>query len=129
MKVSNAILAIFTIGSLTGCATAGNERMKDQTQSSVAQQIVEGKTTKAEVQASMGNANTVTFTDGGSEIWTYKYSRATPQAKNFIPIVSLFSSGADVTTKELVVMFDKSNIVSKYSMRETTEEVKSGFAQ
>jgi hypothetical protein len=76
----------------------------------------------------MGDATSITFTDGGNEIWTYKYSRATPQAQSFIPIVNIFSSAADVATKELIVMFDKNNIVSKYSMRETQDVVKRGIA-
>ncbi|PWB60130.1 MAG: hypothetical protein C3F18_00085 [Nitrosomonadales bacterium] len=127
--MKSVVLCLTAVAFLGGCATAGNEKMKDQNQSSMQQKITEGKTTKAEVQAAMGDANTVSFTDSGNEIWTYKYSRATPQLQSFIPIVNLFSRGADVNTKELVVLFDKNNVVSKYTMRETNDVVKSGIAQ
>ena len=113
---------------LAGCATSGNEKLKDHTQSSISQRITEGKTTKNEVTAALGLPAAVSFTDGGNEIWTYKHARATPQAQNFIPFVGLISSGADVKTKELVLMFNKDGVVTKYTMRETEEVVKSGLA-
>ena len=128
MKNKSLFLCLITTIILVGCTTVGNEKMKNQTQSSIQQQITEGKTTKTEIQSLLGNAANVSFTDAGNEIWTYRYSRATPQAINFIPVVSLFTRGADVTTKELVVMFDKNNLVSKYTLREVTDVVKSGLA-
>lgn len=111
----------------TGCASVGNERMRDQTQASVSQKIAEGKTTRQEVRDALGEATTVSFTDSGNEIWTYKHARATPKAQNFIPVVNLFSRGADVKTKELVVLFDKQGIVTRYTMRETADELKHGL--
>jgi outer membrane protein assembly factor BamE (lipoprotein component of BamABCDE complex) len=129
MQSKSIVFCLIVATALSGCATAGNEKMKDQTQSTIQQQITEGKTTKAEVQAALGNATTVSFTDAGNEIWTYQYSRATPQVQNFIPIVDLFIRSIDVKTKELVVMFDKNNIVSKYTMREINQVVKSGLTQ
>jgi len=32
-----------------------------------------------------------------------------------------------VTAKELVIMFDRNDVVSEYSMRETSREVKAGI--
>jgi hypothetical protein len=113
---------------LSGCVTAGNERMKGQTQSSVAQKITEGKSTKADVLAAYGDATQVSFTDSGNEIWTYEYTRAVPTPQSFIPIVGLFTAGADTTTTGLVVLFDKGGVVSKYTMRETQGVVKHGIA-
>jgi len=52
------------------------------------------------------------------KIWTYKHSRDVSHVRNFIPYVNMISSGADTVTKELVVMFDKNDVVSKYTMRE-----------
>ena len=114
---------------LSGCVTMGNERMKGQTQESVATKITEGKTTKAEVVAAYGDAATVSFTDSGNEIWTYTYTRAVPTAQTFIPIVGIFAGGANTTTTGLVVLFDKNGVVSKYTMRETQGVFKRGIAQ
>jgi hypothetical protein len=114
---------------LGACATAGNERLKEQTPESVAQLIQEGRTTKAEVLKSLGNADHVSFTDSGNEIWTYRYARATPQGRNFIPFVSMFSRGYDVATKELVVMFGATGTVNKMTMRESQDVRRQGLLE
>lgn len=113
---------------LASCATAGNERIKAENQTTIASKLTEGKTTKQEVEANLGSASSVSFTDSGNEIWTYKHARATPNATSFIPIVSIFTRGAEVKTKELIILFDKNGVVTKYTMRETVEEVKQGIA-
>jgi hypothetical protein len=46
------------------------------------------------------------------------HARATPKAVNFLPVARWFASGADVKTKDLAVLFDKSGTVGKYAMRE-----------
>jgi outer membrane protein assembly factor BamE (lipoprotein component of BamABCDE complex) len=118
MKAVNIFVSLAIAMLLGACATSGNVKMKDQTQSSVAQQIVEEKTTKAEIVQAFGQATTVSFTDAGNEVWTYKHSRDVSHVRNFIPYVNMISSGADTTTKELVIMFNKNDVVSKYTMRE-----------
>ncbi|SCX88230.1 Beta-barrel assembly machine subunit BamE [Nitrosospira sp. Nl5] len=128
MKIVKSFAGTVLVALVAGCATLGNEKLKDHTQSTISQQITEGKTTKNQVIAALGQPSVVSFTDAGNEIWTYKHARAIPQAQNFIPLVGLVSSGADVKTKELVVMFNKHDVVSKYTMRETEEVVKSGIA-
>jgi outer membrane protein assembly factor BamE (lipoprotein component of BamABCDE complex) len=128
MKIAKSLVSVVVIALLAGCATSGNEKLKDHTQTSISQQITEGKTTKNEVVAALGQPSSVSFTDSGNEIWNYRHARATPQARNFIPFARLISSAADVKMKELVVMFDKNDVVSNYAMRETEEVVKSGLA-
>lgn len=114
---------------LGGCVTVGNERMKGQTQESVASKITEGKTTKAEILSEYGDASGVSFTDSGNEIWTYTYTRAKPTPQTFIPIVGLFAGGADTTTNRLVILFNRDGVVSKYTMSETQGVYKRGIAQ
>lgn len=118
MKAGRIFIGFTMALLLAGCATSGNVKMKDQTQSSISQQITEGKTTKSELIQALGQPTTVSFTDGGNEVWTYKHSREVSHVRNFIPYVNMISSGADTTTKELVVMFNKNDVVSKYTMRE-----------
>jgi outer membrane protein assembly factor BamE (lipoprotein component of BamABCDE complex) len=128
MKIVKGFISLAVAILIAGCATSGNEKLKDHTQLSISQQITEGKTTKKEVTAALGQPTTVSFTDAGNEIWTYQHARATPQARNFIPFARLISSAADVKKKELVIMFNKNEVVSKYTMRETEEVVKRGLA-
>lgn len=112
---------------MSGCASMGNERLAEQSQSSLQKQFSEGKTTKADVQSALGPATKVSFTDSGNEIWSYSWAHATPQARNFIPVVGLFSRGHDVARKELTVMFDRNGVVSRFSMNESMDVVKSGI--
>lgn len=102
--------------------------MKDQIQSSVSQQIAEGKTTKSDIVNIFGQATKVTLTNEGTEVWTYLYSCAAPHARNFVPFFRFVSSGADVNTKQLVILFNKDNVVSKYSMTESENVINKGLA-
>lgn len=113
---------------LGGCATAGNKVIGETTTASVDAKVVEGKTTMAEVVAAYGVASKKSFTDGGSEIWTYAYAYAKSKPINFVPIVGLFAGGVDVEKKELVILFDKQNVVQRRTFTESSQEVNRGVA-
>ncbi|HEY2967975.1 MAG TPA: hypothetical protein VGK75_06365 [Casimicrobiaceae bacterium] len=125
MKNVSAVLAVIA---LAACASAGNMKMKDESQATVYARIVESKTTQAEVQAAYGLPTNKSFTDGGNEIWTYDYAYATPKAVNFVPIVGIFAGGADVTKKQLVLLFDKGGVVVRRTYTESQQEVVRGAA-
>lgn len=112
---------------LGACASSGNVVLKNMDLTQVKQHIIEGRTTKEQVQAKYGSADSVTFTDSGNEIWTYRHSEATSHVSNYIPIVSIFSSGQDVKTKEIVVMFDKNSVVQRFTVRESNSTEKAGI--
>lgn len=126
-KIARTLMCLVMIAVLTACATAGNKYLENETESSVSNQIAERKTTKAQIISQFGNDARVTFIDSGNELWTYKFSRSIPDFSNFIPFIRWFSSGADVITKELVVIFNQEGIVSKYTMNVTKSRVESGF--
>ena len=111
---------------LAGCASAGNQVLAKQDAATVSQSIVDGRSTKAEVQAAYGDPNDTSFTDGGNEIWKYSYSYATPTAASFVPIVGIFAGGADVDKKTLVILFDKAGVVTKHTMSSSHEQLKRG---
>ncbi len=48
----------------------------------------------------MGDASTVSFTNSGNEIWTYRHARATTNAANFFPVVNLFVRRANATARD-----------------------------
>ena len=120
-------LLLCLIFSLTACASAGNTRLKAMPQPDILAQVREGETTKAQIEAMFGSANSVSFTDSGNEIWTYFYSKATSHAINFVPYANIVSRGADVETKELIILFDTNGVVRKRTVRDTTTVVKSGI--
>ncbi|HCR16121.1 MAG TPA: hypothetical protein DIU35_01450 [Candidatus Latescibacteria bacterium] len=112
---------------LSGCSSTGNRALKNETEQSISQKILEGKTTKAEIQSMLGSPLSTSFTDGGLVIWTFKFSQTQVKASTFIPIVYLFSSGTKGTIKELKILFDDEDIVKKFSMTESKTETKAGL--
>ncbi len=130
MRKILVVVLITASAVLAGCAvSAGNEALKDQSQTTVGNSIVEGKTTKADVQAAFGSANKVSFTDAGLEIWNYEFDHATPQAINYVPVLNLLAHGANVEKKTLTVLFDEKGFVKKYTFAESSNVVRGGIAQ
>ena len=84
---------------LTSCATVGHEFPADQVDG-----IVIGKTTQAEIQEMFGSPWRVGVEDG-LKTWTYgKYK------------YKIFGESA---SKDLLVRFDKNNVVASYSFNTT----------
>lgn len=122
------ISALLTALLVTGCASAGNVAMKVQNQQTIGQTIIKGKTNKQEISGRFGSADSISFTDSGNEIWTYRHTRSKPMARNFIPY-NFFSLGENIQTKELVILFDSKGVVSNYTFRETANQSKAGLAE
>ncbi len=110
------IILICSLFLVSGCASTGNKVLKNETSSAVAAKITKGVTTKEQVRGMYGDPMTTSFTDSGKEIWKYEFVKTHAKATNFIPLVSMFNSGAKGTKKELVIMFDDNGIVKNYSM-------------
>lgn len=125
IKITCATIVLLVLG---GCATVGNEQMRNQSQESIAISVQKGKTTQNEIVNIYGNPNKTTLTDGGNEVWTYEYERAVPQPQNFIPFIRFISSAYNSTKMTLVIMFDKSGVVSNYTARESLTVLKTGLA-
>lgn len=125
-KLLAAALALALV-SLVGCASVGNTSLRNENETTVAQKIVDGKTTEAEIRSMFGSPRKTSFTDNGLEIWTYQLSKMHAGAVDFIPFVGLFGTSASGTNKELVVLFNNSGIVEKYSMSDSPVSVRTGI--
>jgi len=122
--ICGAVIAALT---LSGCASTGNESLRKETEHSVSQKIVQGKTTKSEVRSMFGSPTKTTFTDGGLEVWNYDFANVSADAISYVPIVNLFGASASGKKKELVVMYDEQNVVRRYSMSEADITQKTGL--
>jgi outer membrane protein assembly factor BamE (lipoprotein component of BamABCDE complex) len=121
-------LAVFAaVLVLAGCAGTGNDSLRSESEATVSTKIVEGKTTKDEIRNLFGSPAKTDFTDGGLEIWRYEFTKVSGDAVDFVPVVNLFGSSASGKKKELVVMFDTSNIVKRYSMSVSDVSHKTGL--
>jgi outer membrane protein assembly factor BamE (lipoprotein component of BamABCDE complex) len=119
-------LVVLALG-VVGCASSGNEVLKSQDATAVNQSIIDGQTTREQVQLTYGQPSRVTFLSEKNEMWTYAWARASAQGQNFIPIVGVFARGYDVRAKELVVVFNEKNVVVRHAMTDNTRVVKAGL--
>ncbi|MFC0691122.1 outer membrane protein assembly factor BamE domain-containing protein [Paraburkholderia humisilvae] len=101
--------------------------MKKENQATVGEKITKGKSTKDDIRSAFGDPTETSFTDSGNELWRYRYTYSTAKAINFVPFANIFTSGADVDKKELVVFFDDKGVVRNYSMQASKEEVRNGI--
>ncbi|SQA84099.1 Uncharacterised protein [Citrobacter freundii] len=72
---------------LAGCASSGNQQLKNETETSVQSKIQEGKTTKAEVKSYFGSPDAVSYTDGGNEIWKYAFAKVKVNGTSLHPVL------------------------------------------
>ena len=112
---------------LVGCASTGNEALRYESEAAITAKIVEGKTTKTEIRKMYGSPLKTTFTDGGLEMATYEFSNVSSDFINYVPVVNLLGSSASGTKKELIVLFDRSHVVMRFSMSESAVKQKTGL--
>ena len=129
-KFRGVKLASFSVALLllVGCSTTGTQALKNETSATISGKIQEGKTTKGDVYAVLGQPTTMSFTDSGLEILTYDYVRYTPMARNFIPY-NFFSLGQKGKKKQLVILLDKEGVVQKFEMHESDVETRAGLLE
>lgn len=127
MKFFKILPFVVTAALTAGCASVGNEQLRNETETSVQRKLIEGKTTKAEVRATFGSPLKTSFTDGGLEVATYEFTNVSADAISYVPIVNLFGASASGKKKELVVLFDKGGVIQRYSMSESDVKQKTGL--
>jgi len=95
---------------ISGCASSGNKQIAD---TGAVAKIEEGKSTKADVRAFVGQPTKVNFRDDNTEVWEYVYTRGQMRPATLIPVVGWFAGGMDTTGSTLTILFNKDNIVQK----------------
>ncbi len=125
--VTKIVFAILVCAGLAACGTtAGNESLRDETSASVDAKLSKGMT-QTEVRGLFGDPISLSFTDGGKEIWRYRFDLLQPKAVNFIPYVNLVKSGQEGKRKELVILFNDEQLVEKHTMANSAIEVNTGL--
>ncbi|MDB9706858.1 hypothetical protein OAA71_03240 [Porticoccaceae bacterium] len=127
-KVNVSLLVtLVSVLILSGCASSGNQSLKEETEFTVSAKVVEGQTTAAEIKAMFGSPYETTYTDSGSLIWKFRLDDLKSDAINYIPIVNWFGSSVSGTRKELVVLFDENDVVKRSNMSESEVKTKTGI--
>lgn len=125
LRLTICTLAVFTVA---GCASFGNDSIRNETESSINSKIAENKTTKGEIKNMFGTPVEVDYTDSGLEIWRYKYVETSNEGLTFlITLISLsLVQFGDVESRELTILFDEKGVVKKYSVPESTLKRRGG---
>ncbi|GBR69184.1 outer membrane protein assembly factor BamE [Gluconobacter kanchanaburiensis] len=119
-------LSLTGLIALTGCASEGNETLKNETGASIDQKIHDGVTTKDQIRALFGDPRESTFTDSGHEQWRYAFTNASSDAANFIPLYGDLHQGTHGTEKTLTVIFN-GNVVWHHTMNASAVKTGSGL--
>lgn len=121
--------AIFIVAFLlSGCSSAGNQSLRNETSQSLQSKIIKNKTTKSEIITALGEPDTRTTLDSGNEEWTYSMDNNQFDATTFIPVVGLLTGGAQTQAKTLEIEF-KGETVSKWSFSENNSRMNTGLIQ
>ena len=114
MRAAGCLLMVLA----TGCASTGNGALTTLSAERAAQTIVIGKSDKAAIRATFGQASITPYA-GGLEVWLYQLGY--PRAVDSLPYVNLVINSAD-NRKELSILFGRDGLVKKYRLMDRARE-------
>ena len=126
MKYLFLMIGILGLSACVAGTTPIDDRNSSLTQGSVQMNVVEGKTTKAEILEVFGAPNITTRDSSGSEVWTYQRAgQAAQSSSNSGGWTILFAgqsyanSGFSSSSRmmTLIIKFSNRDIVSDFSSR------------
>lgn len=126
-NLTNASVLLLSLILLQSCTTTGNTTIKDENRESIGEKLVEGSTTKAQVNTILGDPMETAFIADGQEVWTYELSKIKPLIRNFIPYVGIFSSGSNGVQQKLTILFDENDVVDDYRWNESKIQQRTGI--
>lgn len=112
------IFVALAILPLASCTVYGNKSIKEESQQTVAANIIKGKTTQQEIINKYGEPQTRAMIDG-KETWSYSVTSGKSSITSYIPIVSMFTNGATANIKSMDIWF-KGNVVEGYNFVQTS---------
>jgi outer membrane protein assembly factor BamE (lipoprotein component of BamABCDE complex) len=110
-----------------GCASTGNKTLGSFDSAQVTTMIKDGVTTKQEIVAMLGDPSGIDLDHQSREKWTYTHQKVTSKAINFVPIAGSFQRGTNNTVKQLIILFDSNNVVSKHIFSTSLSETNIGL--
>ena len=124
---SSLLLSIGVYCLLAGCASSGNQKVGELKSEELQSMVKEKLKSKTEVSQAFGEPDGIDFDSNGNEKWIYKHISSSVKAQNFIPIVSMFSSGTDDVKKMVVFVFDKQGQVLQSAATQSKGETNTGI--
>lgn len=113
------IVCVLFIFSISGCSkmTAGNQNLSGVSVTEIQERIKEGKTTKKEVHAWLGEPSSINKDKDGNEVWGFSFMNHETAVRptSFIPIIGGLVGGVDTKNEfRMLHITFQNNIVSSY---------------
>jgi len=126
-KMKKSLLITLCLLLLTGCASTGNQQLGKQTNVSLNEKITNGKTTRNQIEALLGQPDNIDFSESNNEKWTYVYQKSKSKIINFIPVANMINSGTNDQKKRLVIVFNQKGIVQRHALSESNGQTNVGW--
>ena len=113
---------IFLVGfGLSACVTSQAPQKSNLTPGVVKTQVIKGQTSQADILGLLGAPNIVAKNKDGAEVWTYSRQSFDSESGGFGGGLLLFGgskafSSASSNSFDLIITFDKKDIVKDYSV-------------
>ena len=114
-RVTIAFIAASALAA-AGCSTVGNGRVAQLDAAQAQALLVPGRTTRDDVRRAFGNGAVIHF-QSGLETWHYVYREGLAAGWDDVPYVDLIVARIDPTTKELVLLFDTTGVLRRWSLQ------------
>lgn len=118
---------VLLCGALTACASSGNQKIGEFNKPQLTNIIAGQVKTKPDALRVFGEPDDIDFDSNGNEKWTFNHQYISAKPQNFVPVVSLFTSGADELKKKVVLVFDKNGSVINSAVTEAAGEIRTGL--
>ena len=117
MRRHAPIIAALACGlAAAGCSTVGSGRVAQLDDTHARTLLVPGRTTRDDVRQALGQGAVIHF-QSGLETWQYDYREGIAKGWDDVPYVNLIVARIDRPTKELVILFDASGVVKRWSLQ------------
>jgi len=120
--LSSGLMAL-VMALAVGCMSSGQKLEEDKVS-----QIKKGVTTRAEVEALLGQPSHVTIVGNGKRIMFYQYYEMKAKGTSFIPYAGAFVGGTNNRQQMLQIMLDEHNIVEDLEFGDRQTETTGGSA-
>ena len=101
---------------LPGCSTVGDGRVAQLDAAQANQLLVPGRTTRDDVRQALGDGAVIRF-QSGLETWHYEYREGLAAGWDAVPYVNLIVARIDPPTRELVLLFDATGVLRRWSLQ------------
>jgi hypothetical protein len=115
-RLRAATAAVLAAACAACTTTAGNGRLAGLDEPAATALLVPGRTSEAQVRDALGQGSVIRF-ESGYETWHYYWREGLPKGWDDVPFIGLVTARSHHPTKELVILFDPSGVVRRWSLQ------------